>query len=315
MNYQDFCNHVMYKVKDIMGNEYEVSLIKADKVNGITFISLTILKKGETVAPNIYLESYYSEYENGVQLSLIVDNIVSFYYSVDKKPILPTFLLSDFDNVKDRLYCKLINYNKNISLLSAVPHIKWMDLAIIFCVLVSNDPNGISSITVKFDLFEQWGVTVETIYATALTNTPLLFEPTVKSMDDIISSLVSEQPSWPNDCESFDEIIMDMLQQNKSGDNRKLMFVAGNILGIYGASWLLQKDELNDISNSLDGNLFILPSSIHEVIIIPFTKEISTKNLLQMVCAVNATQVSPEDFLSDNVYLYTRENDTLLPLF
>ncbi len=315
MNYQDFCNEVKIAVQASLGDDHKVRLEQTDKLNGLTLISLVILKKGETVTPNIYLEAYYSEYQISRQISVIAEKIISIYKTADKKPVLSTCLLSDFNTVKDQLYYKLINQEKNIAFLKNVPHIKWMDLAVIFCILVKKDSEGIGSITVNNDLMERWRVTVDTLYSTASSNTPLLFESMVKPMDEIIKTLVFNQDPKFGDDNYDDTLMADIVQVQHTRNHNQSMYVAGNKSGLNGAAWLLQMNEVHNLSKSLGNDLFILPSSIHEVIVVPFTKDISQNDLYQMVREVNATQVAPEEFLSDNVYLYKMEDDTLTPLY
>lgn len=229
--------------------------------------------------------------------------------------MLSTCLLSDFNTVKDQLFFKLINCEKNKAFLKNVPHIKWMDLAVIFCILVKKDSEGIGSITVNNDLMERWRLTVDILYSTASGNTPLLFESMVKPMDEIIKTLVfNPDPKFGDD--NYDDTLMaDIVQKQHTRNHNQPMYVAGNKSGLNGAAWLLQMNEVRKLSKSLGNDLFILPSSIHEVIVVPFTNEISQNDLYQMVCDVNATQVAPEEFLSNNVYLYTMEDDTLTPLY
>lgn len=316
MNYQDFCKEIRNEVKASLGDGYKVKLEQVQKNNGLILISLIILKDGETVTPNIYLEPYYSKYQISRQLSKIVEDIISQYNIAEKDFVVPACLSSDFISIKDKLFCKLINYERNKDFLNNVPHVKWLDLAIIFCLLVKKDPEGIGSITIKNDLMERWGITLDILHTVALDNTPLLFESTVRPMNDVIRGLVLDQLPTSDTIDDFDDILSEILEQNNTNNSKHPMFVASNKAGLNGASWLLQRNEIKQLSKSLHTNLYILPSSVHEVIIVPSNEVgISENDLYQMVCDVNATQVAPNEFLSDNVYLYTREDDSLIPLY
>jgi hypothetical protein len=161
---------------------------------------------------------------------------------------------------------------------------------------------------------EHWAVTVDTLYEKALSNTPLLFKPSVQPMEDIIRCLVNDHLQT-DEINGLQDILPSPLFSQNSNAINPPMYVAGNIYGLAGATWLLQKEELRTLSRKLSSNLYILPSSIQEIIIIPYTDRISKDNLLTMVQEVNSTQVAPDEFLADNVYLYTREDDSILPLF
>ena len=313
MNYQDFCENVKHIVQSSLGADYNISLVKSNKLNGLTLVSLVILKKEEAMASNIYLEAFYSEYQISGHLPSIAEKIISLYQTADKNLRIPGNLLLEFHSAKDRLYCKLINYEKNRTLLSNVPHVRWFDLAIIFCILVKKDCEGIAFITVNNGLMERWTVTVDAIYSKALENTPHLFEASVQPMEDIIRGIINDK--HPSSGSSMDEIIPDILSDYSSSGKISPMYVAGNTYGLGGAAWLLQRDELRTLSRKLNTSLYILPSSIHELIIIPYSDRISKNDLLTMVQEVNSTQVATDEFLADNVYLYTRKDDAILPLF
>jgi hypothetical protein len=278
-------------------------------------MSLVILKKEDTMAPNIYLEPYYSEFQINRNIELIADNIISLYNSSNKRTELADIPFTDYLTVMDRLFCKLINYDKNRSLLNNIPHKRYMDLAVIFCILVKKDDEGLASITVKNELMEQWAVTVDSLYEKAIENTPRLFEPSVQPMENIIRGIISNQIPSGENFDYMDECFPELLTQQDSSGKNSPMYVASNKCGLGGATFLLQNNELHKLSHKLNSNLYILPSSVHELIIIPYTDKISKDDLLSMVKDVNATQVAPEDFLADNVYLYSREEYTTLPLF
>jgi hypothetical protein len=315
MNFQDFCEQVKDAVQSSLGAAYNARLVKTDKLNGLTLISLVILKEGDIIAPNIYLEPFYSEFQLCGHVSLIADKVLSLYQSVNKRPELADIPFSDYNTVKDRLFCKLINYGRNQSLLSSIPHIRYMDLAVIFCILVKKDDDGFASITVNNDLMEQWAVTADILNKKALENTPLLFEFTVQPMEDIISSIINDQLLPCDDNNGMNKNLPDFLYPRNSSGKIPAMYVASNKYGLNGAAWLLQKNELQALSRKLSSNLYILPSSIHEIIVIPYTNGISKNDLFTMVQEVNTTQVAPDEFLADNVYLYTQEDDAILPLF
>lgn len=315
MNYQNFCEQIKETVGSLLGEEYNVRLVKTDKLNGLTLMSLVILKKEDNIAPNIYLEPYYSEFQINGKIELIADSIISLYHSANKRMELAGIPFTDYLTVKNQLFCKLINYDKNRSLLNNIPHIRYLDLAVIFCILVKKDSEGLASITVKNELMEQWAVTTDSLYEKAIENTPLLFKPSVQPMEDIIKGIIGDQYPSGEGTDDMDELLPELLIQQNSSSQNPPMLVCGNQYGLGGAAYLLQKDELHKLSHKLNSNLYILPSSVHELIIIPYTDRISKDDLLIMVQDVNATQVAPDEFLADNVYLYTQEEDAILPLF
>jgi hypothetical protein len=315
MKYQDFCEIMKATVQSLLGDDYNVRLVQTDRLNGLTLMSLVILKKEENIAPNIYLEPFYSEFQVNSQIDIIANKIITKYLLTGQETGLAGLPFTDYNAINNRLFCKLINYDRNHSILNNAPHIKFMDLAVVFCILVKNDSSGYASVTVKNELMDLWAVTVEELYEKALENTPVLFESTVQPMEDVIRGILGAEDQLIEEDNSMDEFISDVLSDQYASCSNSSMFVAGNKNGLGGASWLLQRNELQALSHKLGSSLYILPSSVHELIVVPCSDRISKNALLSMVQEVNSTQVAPEEFLSNNVYLYTMEDDTLLPLF
>ncbi len=315
MKYQDFCETMKATVQSVLGDYYNVRLVQTDILNGLTLMSLVILKKEESIAPNNYLEPFYSEFQVNSQIDLTADRIINKYRSIGTEDGLADLPFTNYDAISDRLFCKLINYDLNQSILTNAPHLKFMDLAIVFCILVKNDGNGFASVTVKNELMDQWAITVEELYEKALENTPILFKATVQPMEDVIRGILGDENPLIEEDNSMDEFLSDALSDQQLSCSNSSMFVAGNKYGLSGASWLLQRNELHALSHKLSSSLYILPSSVHELIVVPCSDRISKNALFSMVQEVNSSQVAPEEFLSNNVYLYTMEDDTLLPLF
>lgn len=314
MKYKEFCEEIRMAVQSIAGSDYKVSVMKVNKLNGINLQSMVIQKNGETVTPNIYLEEYYERYQNGRSIELLADEVMSCYLQIGKRPNLSVPSIIDFDTVRDKIFFKLINYDKNKELLETVPFIKWLDLAVVFSVLVKQDTEGIGSFYVSNQLMEGWNLDTETIYKYALANTPRLFGSSVRMMDDIIRDMLIKDFEHAGDKDSFDNIMNAILSEQSSTNGYHKMYVASNSIGINGAVWMLYNDELHTLSNKLNSDLYLLPSSIHEIIIIKADEELQKDQLLDMVREVNDTQVPVQEVLSDNVYYFKRETETIYPL-
>ena len=300
-------------VQCILGNSYKVKIIKVNKLNGVSLQSTFIENKNETVTPNIYLEEYYLQYQDGHSIEELAVDIVSKYFHFDKCAELSVLLHLDFEMVKDRLFIKLINYDKNKDLLEIMPHVRWLDLAIVFAVLVKKEDEGIGSFNIKNELMENWNVDTATIYNYAIKNTPILFGLSVRLLDDIIRESVVKKFCNTVDEEAFNTM-MNTLLPKENNEKHHRMYVATNSLGINGSSVILYKEELHSLSDRLNSNLYILPSSIHEVIIVPAEDNIDKEQLLNMVKEVNETQVPIQEVLSDNVYYFNRETDEVYSL-
>jgi len=127
----------------------------------------------------------------------------------------------------------------------------------------------------------------------------------IKKMADIIKELFMQEQNI-NDDEN-----LDIFNKMDSDDISADMFVLTNISRINGAACMLYEDVLSNFANSIDSDLYILPSSIHEVIIVPQVNNLDKTELCQMVKEVNAEGVADDEILSDHVYVYNRTNHTI----
>ena len=314
MNYNEFCNQIKVTLQSNIGEDYLVDLIPVIKLNGVKLQSIVIRTEKDTMTPNIYLEEYYARFQEGSSIAALVSDILSTYSRHSRMPDFTTELFTDFNTVKDKIFLKVINYEMNQELLKELPHKKYMDLAIIFCVLVSNNKEGIASINIKHSLMTKWGVTIDSLYEHAFRNTPLLFGRSVRMMDDIVRDILL------NDCSaeennSLSTMMDELIPVQNSNTVTNKMYVATNSSGVNGSVWLLYQNEMNELSERLNSSLYILPSSIHELIILAAKDSPSNKQLLEMVNDVNNTQVPPNEILSTNVYFYDQNKRELQSLF
>lgn len=314
MNYNEFCIQIKEAIQTNIDKDYLVDLIPVIKLNGVKLQSIVIRTENDTMTPNIYLEEYYARFQEGSSIDALVSEILSTHSRHHHMPDFSIELLTDFNSVKDRIFLKVINYEMNQELLKELPHKKYMDLAIIFCVLISNNKEGIASINIKHSLMTKWGVTTDSLYEYAFRNTPLLFGRSVRMMDDIVRDIIM------NDCtaeenDSLSNMMDELLPVQNSNTVTNKMYVATNSIGVNGGVWLLYQNEMHELSERLNSSLYILPSSIHELIIIAANGSPLKEQLLEMVNDVNNTQVPPNEVLSANVYFYDQNKRELQSLF
>ena len=272
---------------------YEVTVEKKIKNNGLELTGI-VINSSNPVTPTIYLDDYYSDYKNGREIQDIVDAISDQYrrnssYSFDAAQV------TDFSNVQSRLMLKLINTEMNKDLLSEIPNIKIMDLSVIFIIAVDNfgGRDGIASITVNNRMTSMWNVDTQTLYELARDNTLRNLLPAINSMRNILSGLIAD-----------DEMMLEIPNSD--------MFVTTNKKGIFGATALLFNDFLKQSSELLGcSRMYVLPSSIHELIFIPANDDLDVAELSEMVTEINATTVAAELRLSNNVYIYDSETDSV----
>lgn len=292
MEYNLFKQQVLERLNVGIGNKSKVKIEQISKNNSIILDVVQIVKDGEVVSPCIYLKPYYMEYVQGKGIETIISEIIETYNVAmmqNERNNIEKIQLSSFEIIKERVFVKLINAQLNEELLITIPHKRYLDLVVIYCLLCNETEEGISSITINNKLFEQWDCSLQELHDVALCNTENMFPAQIKSMNDIIYEMTGADLS-----------ILD------NGEQSPTMYVMTNLMGINGASTLVYPNIINSIVKSIGGNvdkILVLPSSIHELILVPISDgDYSVTGLRQMVKEVNQTQVAKGEILSCNVY-------------
>lgn len=311
MKFNEFVDKVCNCVQDYMGEEVAVSINKVRKNNGICLEGLVIVEKDNNISPTIYLNGYYEEYEKGKTFSEIFNHIVKIYEEskVDKNINMDFFL--DYQLVKEKIAYKIINYDKNIELLYQIPHVKYLDLAIVFyCLIISEQFSG-ASITIYNSHLKMWNITAEELYQQAKINTPKLLQLEVKNMNQILDEMLNQ--NYADDIpEEWREEMNEQLEHRN--DEEVPMYVLTNHSKMNGAACILYEKVLENFANEKGCDLYVLPSSIHEVILIPTKSKFEQGKFEIMVKDVNETQVEMEEVLSNSVYYFSREEREVFKL-
>ena len=294
MNYQQFVIVIKEKVALSLGAGMNLQIHTTLKNNGKERIGLSIEDKKINIHPTIYLEEYYKQFKNGNSIEDIAQNILNVYQEVRFEHTFDIESIKDFSLTQSKITYKIIHAQKNETLLQSLPHILYLDLAIVFYVLFEVDTNGCATIPITHQLLALWEKDVEELHQIALANSPELLPAVFKPMRTVVEDLLG----LPCDEDVFDEDIM---------------FVLTNPLRSFGAACMLYNGILEQIAATLGENYYILPSSIHEIIVIPESQAPCKEHLMDMVKEVNETQVDLEDILSDNVYYYDFASKTLCP--
>ena len=291
MDYSEFIEKVREGLSDKLKPSYEIVLKKIAKNNNVDRYGLSVFSKEKNktdrVSRIVYLEDFYQEYQENQRYNLekIVEELYSIFLSFD----MPEFNETDYtdiNKVKDRIIFELVNYKMNEKRLSNRPFIRVMDLAIIFAFVATDLGRDFGVIHITNEMANNFGLTKDEIWDIAKRNTPKLLEADIVPMSSFV-------PDESEDTEADEMYIL--CNKKKAG----------------GAGVLLYDRILENISSKLESDLYILPSSIHETIIIRADKDKNISDLQDMVKNINNTVVSTEDILSDKVYHYIRSNKEL----
>lgn len=294
MKMSDFAENVLAIVRDKADGTFNAWLTASEKNNGIMLTGITTVCHDRNIGPCIYLDSYYENYRNG---DMTIDEVVESVYGniMERRNHVPDFNVADFlrwDSIKTSIRAKLVNAELNKHQLFRIPHRLFMDLAVVYYIRVDEVENGVGTILIQNDHMKLWEQDEIALYEAAMTNMKI----SGNIMFEDIMSFISQ---------------CSRTEKDKEAPENFRMYVLTNRSKCFGASGILDQSMLNRISERL-GNFIVLPSSIHEVIVIPENEDMGDySGLAEMVKEINVAAVLPEERLSNHVYVYSRENENL----
>ncbi len=252
------------------------------KNNDTEYYGVTIFFNPEKISPVFYIDRFYDDYcRKKLTVDETVDKILSTYKTLVADKADHFDLSLNFDDVKDRITYRLVSLKKNKKFLEDVPHIIYLDLAIIFTVVYKLDSGGVESLKITYELMDAWEKKVGELMELAKVNTPRLFPPVLKRLTDVLG---------------MDDYSFDML-------------LLSNEYYVFGATAILYEDEMCKIAERLDDDLYVIPSSIHEVLILPKCLVCDVDDINDMIHSINEEQLISTDILSDKAYFYDRSEN------
>lgn len=288
MDIGTFGAEVRTKVQELVdsANDFEagteVGLETIYKNNGNDLLAIIIREEKSNVFPTIYLEQFFDDYKNGISVDRIAQMVVDVHktHSLDNR--IDVGSLTDWERVKDNVVCRVVSKSLNEKLLEEAPHEDFLDLAVIYTIVLGEFGDSIATVVIKNPHLEKFGITQEELAEISRKNTPTVTPHRLSSLNQILSEID----------DSFDEL--------PEGP----MLIATNTKRTYGASAFLDKEFLAKSAERLGEKFFILPSSIHELMFVRDDDQFTAEELKGLVTEVNDTQVAEKEILSYSVYQY-----------
>lgn len=306
MDYREFACAVKEQMNYQMTGGVRAQLHTAVKNNGTERTGVLIEVPGINISPTIYLEEYYEDYRKGASMEKIVGDIIAFYGSVRQERSWDCRKILTYDGVRDQVVFKLINTAQNRAFLRTVPHIDFLDLSIVFYVLLEITDEGTASMAVTLEHAEQWRVRAEQLWEDAGENVKRLLPAEFFTMNYALKEILKKGIGIKDGRSAAEENLL-----GNDSDVRDGMYVLSNKMRNYGAACIVYPHILEMIWNILQTDYYVLPSSVHEVIITPCHKSITCEELDEMIQDINATQVDAEEVLSGHAYLYEHRTGRL----
>lgn len=292
MNYQEFRDEVkknigMYLNTSGMENT-KVEIETVQKVNkkleGLKFVT-----ENSKVCPTYYMDNLYKDYLSNGNFDLtMVELIEKLKFSEMERPDFDL----DFNKIKDKVILELVNSENNKGLLENIPHRNIADLSVIYRWIIDANNYGITSAIVTNQVAEEINLSENDLFKSASENLKKTSPATIKSLEEVVMGIMNDQP-----------------EKNDQGieiDDPDSIYVTSNTRKQYGAAAILDTELMSNIAEQMDSNIYILPSSIHECLLVS-DRFGEPEQLQQMVREVNSTEVDIKDKLSDNLYVFNKD--------
>ena len=276
--YQYVEANILNYLPEMEGKKVMVQRVKRN--NQISMMGLSIGETKNYLVPVLYLEIFYRNYLRGQELSDTMKDIARIYRGHQVGFYLDEDKVSDYEHIKKNLFYRVVNYEKNKEMLKYTPYERFLDLAVTYRWAAYRNHDGMASALVRNKELLLWGVTKEQMMKDAKENTEKIFPPVMRKIQSVMPVKIT--------------------------DMEIPLFVLSNGDYMNGASVMLYKDPLRDFANYMGHDLYILPSSIHEVIAVSADMGNPTE-LADMVSEVNMSAVAIGDRLSNQVYHYDKD--------
>lgn len=286
MEFKEFLKEIENNIKNYLPERYQdasVSIETVKKNNDIMLNGLLIKNSNEQVVPTIYLENFYNNYKTGMSMENICQEIADVRMS-NERAIDPSNILNP-DIAKDNIVFRLVGVENNQEMLKDIPHRIVNDMAMTYHLVVSMD-EGMATTRINNGIMSTLQMDESKLYEIAMVNTPALMPEKFQSMQEIMSEMLDIPVEVMNEVVEIP------------------MYVLTNEQKINGAGALYYPGTMEAIAKELKSDLYVLPSSVHETIILPKDGSTNAQTLKAMVNEVNITEVAPEEVLTGNVYEY-----------
>ena len=290
LSYGKFKELLVREIRARAAEDAEIEICEIPKNNGVISEAVTLRRRESRIAPAFYFEEYYDLFCEGETPEVIAAGILEQFERETSRDIFSAEFFLNWENVKGRIYPKLINYEMNRGQLEKMPHMRWMDLAVVFFYWMNEDVLENATILVRDEHVRLWGISCAELSETATANAERDLPPYFGGLGGLTGMVREEQEA-----------------------NRPLpMYILTNRKEQFGAACLLYPGMLERLSRRIWSDYYILPSSIHECIVVPASGRFSSRELKNMVTEINQKFVHPQEVLANAVYEYSQKERRLI---
>ena len=289
MDFKEFVNKLEQDLKDAMADispGATVDVRSVEKLQEGSYTGITISPAGGNVGMNLNANQLFDQMQDGQSYEGVLAVAVSTAErGLHDMPAVDVSELMNYEAAKKYLCFDVVGSDRNADMLEKVPHPDQENISMVYRLQLDSTENGAATVLITNAMMEQFGVTKEQLHADAMENAQEIRPADFRTM----AAVMAEMMGMP------EEMMADMAPP---------MYVATNQDKVQGAAVMFYPDFMDQAAKELGGDIFILPSSVHEVLILPDDGNMNAQELKEMVTSINASEVSPEDRLTDSVYHY-----------
>ncbi len=289
MTYCIFKEQICKAVEGLLREQQPDIRVKTESFarnNGVIGDVLILTKENLRETPAVYLEDLYRDYKKGKSLEELAADICRIYQDCQGRSGFDPEKFLDYTHVQERIIYRLVNREKNRELLEQVPYLPFLDLAILFCYLTEENAQGSGTILIRWEHLQQWSVDVDRLWDDAYRNTPKLCKVELFEIEHYMRQaglLVGPETAEPS------------------------FYILTNRQQCYGAAAILYPQVLKHFGERIQKAFYVLPSSVHEVILVPEKEGMDSESFHEIVKEANQVAVREEEFLADHAYFYEPE--------
>ena len=283
MNFHEFTTQVISEMRRRFPG-YDIQVQEVPKLQGESYTGMAIHPSGGDIALTMDLEVLFDRFRNDLYLGNPMKAIErEIKEAVAQMPQFDTEALTNYERMKEKLTLQLVPSAKNKDLLADIPHRNIEDMALAYRFDIGHNKRTSYSILVTNKMLDAYGISAAQLHDDALEAASHSCPATLRNMNEVIHNMAGQTDPSP-------------------------MWVASIENGQNGACVIQYPHFLDDAAETLGGSFYVLPSSIHEVLLLADDTSPSLSELESMVRTINQAEVAPEERLSDNVFHYDCES-------
>ena len=279
MEFNEFREKVKEALPDFLTDDLRNAEIKdtaVNKLQGESYSGISVTPEGSRVGVSINLEDAFLDYQTGSQFTAVMNRLAdTIVGTLGERNQFDLGFLADYSAVKNMLTVEVVGKDQNAEMLQSVPHQEMEDLAAVYRIDLGVTENGNATVLITNEMMRNYGLTPDQLHKDALDAAQHTMKYSIRSMDEVLMGMAQSMG----------------VEQDQPVMFSSPLYVATTERDMFGAGVLAVPSFFEDAAEKLDGNFYVLPSSVHEILLLPDRFAPEPQLLKEMVQDVNANEV------------------------